>query len=147
MASIISKILFFFTPSKSTKLNKRNGSLKIIDSTIGPESKFEDLVSVFGENLKELYSFVENCKVYKIDLPDDEYVYGVHFVNDKLSVITLYLKEGNQRGWSDWNAESEKKANAKVLENLGGEAEYLWGKVALYYDAKAGYTDVRIIYK
>ena len=147
MAGIISRLLYFFTFLKSAKLNKHNGYLKIIDSTIGPESNFEDLIVEFGENFKKVYSFVENYKVYKIDLPDDEYIYGIHFVNGKLSVITLYLSEAGQRDWSDWDAESEKKANDKILENLGGEAEYLWGKVALCYDAKAGYTDVRIIYK
>jgi len=115
-------------------INLINGELKYGEYLLVPKGKFDYFRSLFLPTEMELWTSKQNSITYRLNL-SDEFVFILYFLNEELMTIDIYPKNKNSLN-----------EIALLLENLGGEHFYSWGKVELNNDIKAGYKSVLVKY-
>lgn len=110
-------------------MNRVNGELKFEKITITKDLIIDEVIEAGGEVL------VENAgwrSYWFRHLNGGQYAIFVYYYNNKLDHVHLGLQLPDAKPYS----QEEKGPTLELLEQLGGEKEYDWGKVSFEYDPK-----------
>lgn len=109
------------------------GKLKVDQDHFSPKTG----IALFDKNTHsskvELWTSNNNWKSYR--MLKDELILILFFKDELLKIIEIYP------------VENEKNTTVSaIIEKLGGEQKYLWGKIEINDDKKAGYKSILIKY-
>jgi hypothetical protein len=112
-----------------------NGELKYEKWIFSSKKKLTYFMSLFLPSEIELWSFNQNWMSYRLNLSEC-FIFILYFQDEILKIIDILPV--------DTNSGNEVPL---LLEKLGGENIYSWGKIELNNDIKAGYKSVLIKYE
>lgn len=121
------------------KLNTKNGSLTINAENIN----FKMQIFEFNKYIdNSLFLIMKNndYEIYNMKLEKDNLGLNFQFFKNKLNTITISTLIGNPFEISKLMIDETKK----ILNELGGEKEYSWGKVEYFEDRKGGFVGINI---
>lgn len=111
-----------------------NGELKYEEWIFSPRKDLNYFLNLFRPTEMELWSSHTNWISYRLKISKD-WIFILYFQDEALRTIDVYPIDNN-------------KGNeiSLLLEKLGGEHIYSWGRIELNDDIKAGYKSVLIKY-
>jgi len=118
-------------------LNKKNGEVNIHNLIFSPTISSEDFKIKFLDCEIELMLKNNQWESYRINFLD-EYIIGVFFNYTTIKLVEIYVKR--------CVGDVDKQLN-QIIDEIGGEKSYSWGKIELNVDIKAGYKSIIINYK
>lgn len=110
-------------------MNRANGELKFEQITIAKDLTIDKVIEAGGEVIIENDGWKSFWLRY---LNGGHYAMFVYFYNNKLHYVHLGLIMPDAKPYS----QEEKGPTLELLDQLGGEKEYTWGKVQFSYDPK-----------
>lgn len=118
-------------------VNSTNGEFRFNEWLFSPNVKLNDFKKKLPSKKVELWSENSHYVSYRLNF-SEEYIIVVMFFYEKIKFIEIYPK----------NVEKNKLEDKIqiLLQRLGGENNYSWGKIELNIDKKAGYESVIINY-
>lgn len=149
---------FDFKPGKKAMIiDKANGQLKISDNlSISCKTTPGDLQDYFrNDGLKSTdhHNGWVNYTISNVKLNNKYFSFTFYFESDILRIVQFILSDAMiiTETWANWSEETELKKrddyNAWLTEELGEERALLWGTIATHYDAKAGASNIILMYK
>ena len=109
-----------------------NGELKCEKCVFSPGEKIDSLKTALSDKM-ELWTSNENWRIYRW-VVSDQYILAMFFEYEKLYMIGVYPSDQSD------------DAISILLQELGGEGVYDWGKVYPYNDIKSGSKKVIVQY-
>ncbi len=115
-------------------INLINGELKYEEWIFLPKKKLDYFIDLFHSTEIELWTSNQNWRSYRLSI-SKYFIFILYFQDDVLKMINIFPI-----------AENNGNEVSLLLEKLGGENVYSWGRIEFSNDIKAGFKSVLIKY-
>lgn len=120
-------------------LDKSNGHFNFENYSIKPSDNIQNIMDKLKISKNDLELWIENKGWVTYRLDGEEYILLLKFFNDNLKTIEVYVKKYSHQPHN-------RNKLMMLLDNIGGENIYSWGKIKLNKDIKANYESLLINY-
>jgi hypothetical protein len=139
-------------------INKENGHLILApDVELSPKSNLDKVSKLkLGEiqELDDLENGYASFTLKNVKVDDHYFIFEFSFRHKKLKSIDFIVDKKKfdlKESWGSWNEKKEKALVSKfkkwILEEVGREGKFSWGRIHAAYDAKGGSSSIVISYE
>jgi hypothetical protein len=139
-------------------INKENGHLILApDVELSPKSNLDKVSKLkLGEiqELDDLENGYASFTLKNVKVADHYFIFEFSFRHKKLKSIDFIVDKKKfdlKESWGSWNEKKEKALVSKfkkwILEEVGREGKFSWGRIHAAYDARGGSSSIVISYE